>query len=179
MKLKTVLLSILLAVGFSLSIQAQKLAYANIDLVLSLMPETQSMSQSLTTFQKQLAEKLEVKQKYAQAKYQEAEQAAQNNATDAELDKYRNELVRLDGEIRKEAGEADQKLANKRMEMMDPVTKKLEAALKEVAADGGYDYVFNSVDGSGVSIVLHGPEDRDLTKILLTKLGVAIPAGMD
>lgn len=178
MNVKTILLIALLAFGCGFTLQAQKIAHANIDLILSLMPETKSMSQSLQTYQNQLAKKLEVKRNYGNSKLQEAEAAAQNNATEAELDVFREELQKLQLEIEKEAAEADQKMESKRMTLMDPITLKLEKAIREVATDSGYDYIINSVDGSGVSIVLYGPEDRDLTKTLMTKLGITIPKEM-
>jgi outer membrane protein len=178
MNIKTILLIIALAFGCAFSMQAQKIAHANIDLILSLMPETKSMAQTLQTYQTQLAKKLEVKRNYGSSKLQEAEAAAQNNATEAELDVFRTELQKLEKEIQTEAADADQKMAKKRMDLMDPITEKLENAIKEVATSSGYDYIINSVDGSGVSIVLYGPEDRDLTKILMTKLGIAIPKEM-
>ena len=180
MKFKTILLAALMAFGFAFNASAQlKIGHANIELILAYMPETKSMTQTLQTYQTQLGKKLETKQTYAQQKLAEAQQAQQNGASDADLQKYQEELQKLDKEIQEEAAEADQKLTKKRMDLMEPITDKLEKAIKEVANEQSYDYIFNSVDGAGVSIVLHGPEDRDLTKTIMKKLGIEVPADAD
>ena len=59
--------------------------------------------------------------------------------------------------------------------MLDPIIKKLQTEIKALSEAEGYDYVLNTVDGSGVSIILHGPEEHDLTKKLMTRLGIKIP----
>ena len=72
----------------------------------------------------------------------------------------------------KEAAEADQKLLKKRQELMKPILQRLDENLKYLADGEGYDYILNSVDGNGVTIVLRGPEEHDLTEKLMKKLGI-------
>ena len=165
--------------GVAFSAQAQsKIAHANISYVLSRMPEMQSMNQSLETLRTQLGKKLEIKQKYAQEKYQEYLKSIENikpgTEPGPEIKKMEEELTALQKEIQDEAAAADEKLAKKQADLMAPITEKLDNTLKEVAATEGYDYVLNTIDGSGVSIVLFGPEERDLTKKLMTKLNIPI-----
>ncbi len=178
MKVK-ILLFLLLAVSFKTGAEAQmKIGFVNIELVLAYMPETQSMNQQLQTYQQKLGENLNVKQQYAQTKYQEYQKLSQSDpSTDAsKLQALEQELLKLDDEIKTAANEADQNLIKKRQELMEPILKKMETNLKLLAEDNGYDYILNSVDGNGVSIVLHGPEEHDLTQKLMQKFGIEIPS---
>jgi outer membrane protein len=160
--------------------QAQdKIAYANIEAIISLMPETKSAAQGVDSLGRQLAKELQVKQDYEKQRYEEAQKAAQKGATEAELDKFRSELKLLDDEIRRKSENADSTMARKKVELMQPVLHKLEATIKEIAKAEGYAFVLNSVDGQGNSIVLYGQDDRDITKKILTKLGIPIPKGAD
>ncbi len=171
---------LILVVSFAATSLAQelKIGYANIELVLLYMPETKSMNQTLQTFQKKLGEKLQTKQEYAQTKFQEYQEKAAT-MDDATRQTKESELMKLDEELKTETADAEKRILEKRQSLMDPILKKLDTNLKELAAAEGYDYILNSVDGNGVSIVLHGPEEYDLTEKLLTKLGIEIPKAED
>lgn len=60
---------------------------------------------------------------------------------------------------------------------MEPITNKLDKALKALASEEGYDLILNSVDAGGVSIVLYGPPEHDLTKKMFARLGIPYPSG--
>ena len=53
--------------------------------------------------------------------------------------------------------------------------QELNNNLESIAAEEGYDYILNSTDGSGVSIVLRGPKEHNLNERLFAKLGIAFP----
>ncbi|MEO0471169.1 MAG: OmpH family outer membrane protein [Bacteroidota bacterium] len=168
------MLMLMMAVGTA---TAQKIGYANIELVLAYMPESKSMNQSLATYEKKLGEKLQAKRQYLQTKYEDYQTFAQQTPTpsEAELKAKQDEVVKLEGEVQKEAAEAQQKLMERRQDLLEPIVEKMQNAIKGLASDEGYDYIFNAVDAGGVSIVLNGPEERDLTEKLMKKLGIEIP----
>ncbi len=62
----------------------------------------------------------------------------------------------------------------KRQELLEPVLEKLQAAIDAVAAEQGYTYILNQSTGSGVSVLLHGPEEADITEALMKKLGIEL-----
>lgn len=175
MKIKTTVSLLVLFFGTIMPSIAQKIGYANIDLILAYMPESQNMQQNLQTYQIKLSESLKAKEQYGQIKYQEYLEKAKANEQDPALKPLQEELVKLDEELRKETAEAEQKLLVKRQDLMAPIVEKLQREIKALSADEGYTYIFNTVDGSGVSIVLQGPEEHDLTKKLMTRLGIQIP----
>ena len=156
-----------------------RIGYANLELIFTLLPDSKTVSSQLDAYQKELESGLNTKQAYAQQKLVEAQEAkASGIVSDAKLDEYRQELERLDSEIRQSAVEADQKLMQKRQELMQPVIEKLHSTIETVAQAEGYTHVLNMVDGSGTSILLYGIEQRDLTARILTELGIEIPEEM-
>jgi outer membrane protein len=172
--LSILVLSLLAATSTPVAAQ-DRIAYANIAAILSLMPETKSAAQGVDTLGRKLASDLDVKEAYAKQRYEEAQKAAAKGATEQELETFRKELRDLEDQIRKGSEDADTKMAQHKAELMQPVLEKLEKTIKEVAKAEGYTYVLNTVDGNGNSIVLYGQEDRDITKKILTKLGIPIP----
>ena len=54
-----------------------------------------------------------------------------------------------------------------------PEEKVSNVALKKIAEEKGYTYILNS-SASGSSIVLHGDESDEVSKLLLSRLGVEI-----
>lgn len=185
MKIKHIITIAALLMGFALSAQAQvKVGYANIDYILAKMPETQTMQSRLQTYEKQLSKKLETKQQYLQQKFQELNEWAQGQGITSQEDPRlaqkaeEMQLQKLSEDLQKEGKAAEEQLAKKQLELMTPITEKLEAKIKEVAVSKGYDFILNQTDSGGVSIVLYGPEDRNLTKDIMVALNIPIPAEM-
>ncbi len=152
-----------------------RVAHANMKLILSLMPEMNSVMGRLDSFEKELAQQIDVKRAYMEQKYAEAQQAAASGAAEADLDRYRQELQGLDQEIQRQAADSTTRMNEKQAELLEPVIVKLQATVAAIAEREGYTYVLNSVDGVGTSIVLHGPEDRNLTRVILAELGIETP----
>jgi len=156
-----------------------RIAYANVEVILSLMPETKTAVAGVDSLGRALSRELDMKEAYAQKRLDEARAAQAQGASEEELKKYHTELTGLQDELRKEAEAADEKLARKRAEVLQPVLQKLEDTIREVAKEEGYAFVLNSTDGDGNSIVLYGVEERDLTKKILTRMGIEVPAKLE
>ena len=161
------------------AVAQDRIAYANVETILSLMPETRTAAAGVDSMGRQLSKDLQVKEAYHQKKLDEARKAQASGAPDATLDKFRTDLRDLEEEIRNDAEAADQRLAEHRATMLEPVLQKLEEHIKAVAKAEGYQFVLNSVDGQGNSIVLYGQEDHDITKKILTHMGIPIPTPPD
>lgn len=162
-----------LILGSSLLAQT-KIGYVNLELVLAYMPETKVMEDNLKKESEGLAQTLKVKRDYFELKYQEATALAEGGATEEQLAPLSQELQKLQGELQQAAAKADQDLAGRRQQMLAPILEKLQGAIKSMAAEGGYTYIFNANAG-GVSVMLHGPDTDNLTKALFTRLGIPIP----
>ena len=149
-----------------------RIAHANVELLLTRMPEMKSVMTRLESFEKELTQQLEVKQNYAQQKLAEAQRAAAAGATEVELDEHRMILQDLDVEIQRQMAESGSRLAARQAELIEPIRLKMQETIARIAEQEGYTYVLNSVDGAGTSIVLFGPDDRNLTMVIAEALGV-------
>ena len=158
--------------------QDVKIGYTNVELVLAYMPEAKSMEQTLATYQKKLGEKLQIKQSYGQQKLEEYMQLKEANKLPPQEDQRRQEeLQKLDQEIQRIAAESEQNLLEKRQELLSPVLEKLQKTIDKVAADNGYTYILNQTTSAGVSTILFGPDEDDLTEEIMKELGIKIPNG--
>jgi outer membrane protein len=164
----------LLILAFASAAGAQdRIGYANLDLIVAKMPEYRQVSDQLEAYQDELVKALETKRAYAQQKLVEARDAeAAGVVSQEKLTEYETELRRLDREIKDSARDSDQKLLERRNELMAPVIEKLQGKVKEVAEAAGYTHVLNMLDGTGTSVLLWGIEERDLTEEILAALGI-------
>jgi outer membrane protein len=162
----------------SFAAQAQvKIGYTNLEVVLASMPAAKTMETTLETFQKKLAEKIKIKDDYVKAKYQEYLDTRERNGftSPAIQEAAEKELLRLDEEVQKLAQDADYEIMAKRQALLEPVLAVLQKAIDEVAVAGGYTYILNQTTSAGVSTILYGPDEADITKQLFTKLGLKYP----
>lgn len=175
--MKRIFLALLLFIAFGSTMQAQevKIGYTNIELILAYMPEMKSVNQSLDTYQKKLGEQLAAKENYAQGKLQEfLTEKEKGTLTPDREEALQKELLQLDQDIQKAAADAEEKLLAKREQLLVPVLEKLQTNIDQVAKENGYDYILNQTTSSGVSTILFGPEEDDLTEKLMKRLGIQI-----
>ncbi len=182
MNFKNVLMVLVIGLGILTTTFAQdlKIGYANIEGLIAYMPATKSMNQELASYEKKLAESLQPRQAMLQQLYSEYQQAAQvfqsgQGGTENELQGQQQEIVKLEEELQKKTQEAQQKLMTKRQDLMEPILDQVRNEIDKLANEKGYTYIFNAVDGSGSSIILHGPEADNLTRELAKRLGIDIP----
>lgn len=155
-----------------------KVAYLNLEAVIALMPETQTINKELGALEQRLAEKLQITQQYAQSKVTEAQElAALPEPPQDRLQQLQQEIQKLQQELYAGQQKAQQELGMARNQKMGPVLDKIQKALDEMADEKGYTYVLNA-SSNGTSLVLKGIPGDDLTEPLLTKLGVEIPDGL-
>lgn len=175
MKFKNLLI-ILFALGISFSTKAQtKIGYANLEAIISMLPETQTASKKLEAYQNQLSTKLEAKKNYFDVKYQEyVELSQESDVNEVKLATLQAELQKLQTELQQSVSDSDNKLSKKQNELMGPIMEKLENEIKAVADEKGYTYILNS-SSSGSTIILHAAQSDDISKELLKRLGVEIP----
>lgn len=177
MRFKTIIFLLIAGIGIMSNGISQdlKIGHANIEAILIYMPETKAMNQELQTYEKKLAEQLQVKQQYLQTIYGEYLELEKTTQDEAVLVPKQEEIRKLDQDVQKASAESQQKLVTRRQDLLTPIVNRLQKEIDALAKAEGYSYILNSIDGSGVSIVLHGPEEHDLTKKLMTRMGITIP----
>jgi Skp family chaperone for outer membrane proteins len=177
MNWKTLFLGCLLSMSLYMVSFAQggdKIGYANFELILSYMPEAETIGKNMQSFQQGKAKQLKIKEDYAKMKLQEYQQRAQGGASEADLKPLGEELQKLDQEIKKFAAQAEQQVYYKRQQELEPALNRLSDAIKKVAESGNYTFVLNSTDFQARSILVHGPDEHNLNLTILKELGVDV-----
>ncbi len=156
----------------------QKFAHINSGELLQLMPEMKSADANFQTFQKQKQTQLEQMDAERQKKINTF-QEKYKTLSEANKESLGKELQGLQTEIQdmeKRIGETEQKaqeeLTAKRGTLYQPILAKAEVAIKAVAKEKGYSYVFD-VSQPGV-VYFEGGDD--LMPLVRTKLGIAANA---
>jgi outer membrane protein len=142
------LFKITLIVGLFLSVATlanaqQKMAHINSAELIKLMPEVVTADKQLETFKASLD--ADGKTMYAeyQAKVQDF-QSKEKTLSDALKDAKVKEIQDLQKRIEEFQQKAGEDFEKKRGELYDPILKKAEDAVKAVAKEKGYAYVFDT-----------------------------------
>ena len=165
-----ILFSLISCIVFSLV----KIGYANLEYILKNLPEAQQMNREVENYRNVLNEQILAKQEYYQSLLEDYYDKQEKNFAESLLTSMREEIAALELEIQSDIANADVKLAAMSTQKLEPITEKIIAAVNNVYEEEGYDYIFNSADGTGNSIVLKGPESDNLTFRILKELGVEI-----
>ena len=174
---KVLFMSLMLMLGTTLTVMAQmKVGYANMEGIMFYMPETKGMEAKLKDFSDKLAAPLKVKDDYFRLKYEEYQALGQANATAEQMAPLEKELQKLQGELQQAQQQAEGRLAQKERELQQPMLERLQAAIKKVAEAGSFTYILNST-ASGSSILIHGPDEGNVTQAILDELGIKLPEG--
>ncbi|MEM6641492.1 MAG: OmpH family outer membrane protein [Bacteroidota bacterium] len=173
MKTRLLLSAAMTIIGFGLMAQL-KIGYTNVEYVLSLMPEAKQIESELGAYEKQLSSRLEAKYKDYQTKLGEYQQNGQSMAEEVRAD-IENELLSMQQSIQSFEADAQQRLVNKRNELLQPAFEKIGTAIESVSKENAYTHVF-SMNSGGLSILLYAREEDNVTNLVLKKLGIDPPA---
>lgn len=145
--------------------QAQKFGHINTDSLLVTMPAYKTAQAAL---QKAQAES-EGQYTKMLTEYQSAAQKfQQESATYSELVRQTElqSIQDMERRIGQFEQQAQQSLMEKQAELLASVEKEAKAAIDAVAAEKGYDYVFNS------AVLLKAPAGDNMMKAVKAKLGI-------
>jgi len=177
MRIKLILaLSAFLLICLSLQAQngAPKIGYANVEYVLSLLPEAKAIESEFKTYEQQLSNQLQSKIAEFQKKAEEFQREGANMTELVRADRQ-NELQSLQASIEKFQQEAQASLQNKQLELFQPAYKKITEAIEVVAKENGFSHVFSD-NTSGLQILLYASAEDDISNLVLEKLGVDPPS---
>jgi outer membrane protein len=172
MKQKLVLafVTCFLFAGMSLQAQNVKIGYADVDYILSQMPETKQVESELQSLNSQLQNQL-------QSKYQEYQQKAQAyqqqapTMVDAIRQEKETELAQLEQRIQKLQADAQSTIQKKTSELMQPLYTKIGDSIEAVAKANGYSHILNGQVG-GIDVVLYADEQFDVSDLVLKNMGI-------
>ncbi len=166
MKLKHLLVAAFLVLAFS-SAQAQKFGHIDSGALLDLMPEVKSADSLLTKYQKSLEDSYNnmiTEYQTKLADFQKKEKTMQ----EFEKELKQQELLDLQNRISNFQDSAQDKLQAKKQEVYAPILKKAEDAVKAVAKENGYAYVFDT----SVGAVIYAQDADNIMPLVKKKLNL-------
>jgi outer membrane protein len=162
------LAAIALLIMAATTVQAQiKLGHINSSELVAMMPETKLADDSLKRYTEDLNGQLQMMLSELQNKYQEF-QSKQSTMSEAVREYRAKEIQDLQTNIDNFQQRAQQDIAKKKEEVYGPIFKKAEGAIKEVATEGKYSYIFDT----SVGAVLHSNDSDNIMDAVKKKLGI-------
>ncbi len=149
------------------SLTAQKFAYINSQELISELPEVKEANSNIEAFQSQLQRKGQEMIQALQTKYAAVEQN-RDSYSPIELEQEAQKLKDEEAQILQFEQSSQQKILEKSETLLAPIRTRIEAAIKEVADENGYDYVFDYSMG----LVLYANEETNIGNLVKAKLGL-------
>ena len=146
---------------------AQKYGYVNSREILNDIPEVKEANANLDAFKLQLQKKGQEMVKAYQEKAMELEKKqASGEISPKQLEEESKKLQEEEDKIREYERSSQEKLYKKGEDLLKPIQDRANEALKKLAVDEGYDYIFDSSMG----IILYADESTNLNAKLKAKL---------
>ena len=166
---KTLLITLIVLMAFTINSYSQTLKFGHIDsgALIQMLPQTKQADSTLKKF----AESLDSQLKGMTGEYQNKLQAYQSKADslpDAIRTIKEKELSDLGSRIQDFQQTAQESIQKKKEEIYGPILKKAEDAIKEIAKEKAYSYIFDTSLGS----VIYAQQSDDIMPLVKTKLGL-------
>ena len=146
-----------------------KLGWLNSAMLLDGMPEKVKADSDITKYARSFQEMIDGMGKEYQSKIQEY-QGSEKTMTDAMKEVKQKEIQDLQNRIESTQQSAQEKVSQKKQEVYGPILEKADKAIKAVAKEKGYDYVFDASSGGGA--LLFARESDNITPYVKEKLGI-------
>lgn len=148
---------------------APKYGHMNLGNLLELLPDTKKANDDLKVFADKLGAKddsLTTAFQAAVGAYQTAYQSGtltpvQSQTKEAELQKQQEAIQKFEQD-------AQQAVTDKRTELLSPILKRIDDAIKAIAIENQYLMIFDTSSGS----MLYAAETDDVTELVKKKLGI-------
>ena len=163
---------VLMMAATAFSADAQKFGYLNSAEILSGMAEVKQANSSMEALQKQLQKKGQQMVQAYQTKLQDLQKKEQ--AGELSPKQIEDEAAKLKAEeekIGKFQQDMDSQIREKQNTLLQPIFDRVNAAIKDVAKENGYSYVFDRNSAQG-STILYADETQDVTTLVKAKLGL-------
>ena len=137
------------------------------------MPEYAKAQTDIQALSKQYEDEIKRSAEEFNKKYAEYQQEQQNLPQNIQ-ERRQKELQEMMEKGNQFQQEAQQQLDKSYREMMEPIYKKLEDAVKAIGAAGGYTYVFD-LNRTDIPYIDENAS-KDVTNDIKTKLGISLTA---
>lgn len=147
----------------------QKYGHINSAVLLPELPAWQAAQTTMETFRGQIEAdyKAKIEDYQQQVKVLEDRVQVQKNITEQEIQMEQQRLMEVEQSIAQFEAEAQQKMMKKEEELVAPIFDQVKAAIKAVAEENGYTYIFDlSVQGA----IVYSIPEGDVTELVKAKL---------
>lgn len=153
----------------SCATQAQTLKFGHIDsgVLIQMMPATKQADSTLRKYAESLDSQLKGMSMEYQTKLQ-SYQAKADSLPDAIRTTKEKELTDLGTRIQDFQQTAQESIQKKKEELYSPVLKRAEDAIKQIAKEKGYSYIFDTSLGS----VIYAQDSDNIMPLVKEKLGL-------
>lgn len=156
----------LMFTAFTLKAQV-KLGHINSTQLLSMMPESKAADSSLQKFGTSLESQLKTMSAEYESKISDYKKDEASMAEPVKQSRVK-EITDLESRIQDFQQSAQQSIQKKKEELYSPIIKKADDAIKSVAKEKGFTYIFDS----SVGVLLHANDSDDIINLVKTKLGL-------
>ena len=158
-----------LALGLTTTAFAQgpKLGHVDRQQLMLVLPERKDAETKMQKF----AEELDKRLRAMATEYQQKVTEVQENAetmTQTEQDMAVREIQELEQRIQAAQEKAQEDLAKQEEELLRPMVDRTTKAIRDVASEGGYTYIFDTSAG----FVLYWDAGEDILQAVKAKLGI-------
>ena len=158
----------LLAFGGSTMAQKNtKIGHINSNDLMQIMPGRDSAQTVLQAEVQELETTLKTMQSEMEKRYNEYMEN-QSGWTELIRNTKQREIQDMGARIQEFQENAQKQLQQREQELLKPIIDRAKKAIEDVAAEGGYSYIFDS----GVSALLYSPESDDIMPLVKKKLGL-------
>ena len=162
-------IALLLMLILPMSVFAQKFGHIKTQEILTAMPEYTKAQTDIQTMQKQYDDEMKRLSEEIQKKFA-AYQQEQANLPKNIQERRQKELQELNERGMQMQQDAQQQLQQSWMEMLEPIAKKIDDAIKVVGHEGGYVYIFD-LNATQIPFV-NETLSTDVTSAVKAKLGL-------
>lgn len=149
--------------------EAQKFGYINSQELISQLPEVKEANSKIETLKKQLEKKGQEMIQSLQAKYADVQKRqADGLLSPKEAQEEGAKLQAEEQTLVQFEQTSQEKILKKSEELLSPIQEKINNAIKEVAQDQGYTYIFDS----SLGLVLYADPGTDVSAAVKVKLGL-------
>jgi len=146
---------------------APKFGYISSQELLSIMPDVIKADTQLKVYAKSYTDQLENMGREFEKKAEDYQKNAAT-MTEAVREVKEKELTDLRTRFQSTEASANDKVAKKKEELYKPILEKADKAIKDVAKEKGYDYVFDASGGA----LLYAKDTDNLMPLVKAKLGI-------
>ena len=135
----------------NIAIAQTKLGHINSAELLKAMPDVTKAEAEIQDYAKRFQEQLQAMSKEYVTKIQ-AYQAGEKTMTDAMKEVKVKEIKDLEARIESTNQSAQEKVEKKRQDLLQPIIDKADKAIKAVATEKGYHYIFETSTGAFLQV---------------------------